>query len=855
MKQIITFCLLLCSCGLFAQNWTVFPYDQPSWFEFENEVYYSQSIYYADFLTTNGDTNNYYFQGDLVFDATLEAGESIAISSAEYVGFEEVVITCTSQMVMNVYGTVDNVKTFGLQAFSGGQAVASDFDDSAYVLSQNYGFIEFLPFSELLSTPKTTAKLLGFENENGDIQGKKAWTIADFIPYEVGDVLYYVESVDIDDGYSNDSYFIDSITSVNIVGDNLLYTYHKISSLNGNVSATEYTRSIDISFVQDKILDKGIYNFDLQYDGSKLFPIDIEVSKNSFSFIEGEHSYDFSMEHDRMFINDDCALDGDEDIIHLKYNTVLGKMSDVLIEEFEVHRWRLLLYKKRGNQLYNSLIVPLENTYACTDDSIILQNLYNGVEYSGIGVEGNTFYPLLVPESLYNIPLEITYFMGEGDGYEYCCGPLDSLVLSETIIIDCEVIGDCALSNFTAIPSACDAYGGITVAVDFDFWSVGTEGFVIMVNGEEYGVYSYQTLYENGGIDVPLIADGSTAFEIFVMDKENNDCSTNAITIEPTDCTDDICIFSNIVATTICDDNEEYTVNLSFDYEGLTSEIFVVYRNSYFKGYFSYEEMNQNGFITLTQSLSTDGTTYEFEIVDSLWTECVGSINVSVGKFDVNIYAFLEGAYDSTTQSMNAILAQEDLLPLSQPYNTPPWNYDGTESIEEFLDIVVDWVLVEVRSGEPSLGGASTTTVVETKAGLLLTNGRIVNTQGQYLRFENLVADQSYYIALRHRNHLDVLSAIPIIANPEMSYDFRTSPAFGSNQQQTAADGNYVLYGGDYVPDGVIQNSDNDAWKASPAILNTYHITDGTLDGVVQLTDQDVWLPNKAKIGVVEIRY
>lgn len=257
MKQIITLCLFLCSCGLFAQNWTLFPYDQESWFEFENEAHYSQSIYYADSLEENGDTNNYYFhlkyldnllhtydsianveyncldtlinpsstffdffqektedfvfmreplqevnglyyfKGNLVFDATLDVGESISITSPNYVGFDEVRIICTNQTTMDVYGTMDNVKTFILQARNNGQAIISDFDNHTYVLSENHGFLEFLPFNELLNSPKTTVNLLGFENANGVIQGEKAWTIADFIPYEAGDVIYYIEwSVD-----------------------------------------------------------------------------------------------------------------------------------------------------------------------------------------------------------------------------------------------------------------------------------------------------------------------------------------------------------------------------------------------------------------------------------------------------------------------------------------------------------------------------------------------------------------------------------------------------------------------------------------------------------------------------------
>ncbi len=248
---------------------------------------------------------------------------------------------------------------------------------------------------------------------------------------------------------------------------------------------------------------------------------------------------------------------------------------------------------------------------------------------------------------------------------------------------------------------------------------------------------------------------------------------------------------------------------------------------------------------------------------DSL-TDCEEAIceedESCIEGFQLNTKIFLEGNYNSSTGSMNNALQESELIPLEQPYNVSPWNYTGNEGVtnaNDFPNNTVDWVLVEMRLGTPASTGDPGTNAVEIQAAFLLTNGEIVNTDGEPLIFEDLSAGEDYYLLIRHRNHLDVLSADAIEAENEMSYDFTTgiTQAFGNLQQVEADDGTALLHVGDYEPDGVIQNSDNDVWEEDPAILDTYNLTDGTLDGVVQLTDQDAWFPNKAKIGTLEIRF
>ncbi|MFZ1289031.1 MAG: hypothetical protein WAR79_03015 [Melioribacteraceae bacterium] len=124
----------------------------------------------------------------------------------------------------------------------------------------------------------------------------------------------------------------------------------------------------------------------------------------------------------------------------------------------------------------------------------------------------------------------------------------------------------------------------------------------------------------------------------------------------------------------------------------------------------------------------------------------------------VDLKVFLEGSYNSNNMNTNI----NGNIPTAQPYNVAPWNYLGTEtaSINSNPDIV-DWVLVELRTGASP---ATATTIVATKAGLLKSDGTIVDSDG----FTNInfnVAAGSYYIVIYHRNHLPIMSPTSISIN------------------------------------------------------------------------------------------
>ena len=134
----------------------------------------------------------------------------------------------------------------------------------------------------------------------------------------------------------------------------------------------------------------------------------------------------------------------------------------------------------------------------------------------------------------------------------------------------------------------------------------------------------------------------------------------------------------------------------------------------------------------------------------------------------VEATVILQGPYNTVTGKMNTTINAAGNLPLAQPYNTLPWNYTGTEHVISFSDSIVDWVLVELRDATDKI------TVIERKAGLLSRSGIIRNTDNSsglyFTAAENL---SNYYIVIWHRNHMPVMSGLPVaLPNAGSPYDF-----------------------------------------------------------------------------------
>ena len=255
---------------------------------------------------------------------------------------------------------------------------------------------------------------------------------------------------------------------------------------------------------------------------------------------------------------------------------------------------------------------------------------------------------------------------------------------------------------------------------------------------------------------------------------------------------------------------------------------------------------------------------YEYVVAD-FDSSCSGATAVYITSISevprsLELNIWLEGVGETADGLMETELNNLGVLPTTQPFNQAPWFYNGTETLPLETNDIVDWVLVELRSGIPNVSTPNTEIIFQ-QAAVVLSDGSIVGVDNveNRLEFYGISEGQAYYIAVRHRNHLDVLSSSLVAFDLGLisSYDFTTnsSKAFGPEQLIVLPNGKAALYVGDYNGDGVIQATDYDVWQAEPAAVNVYAPTDGNLDGIIQATDFDVWFPNKAKVGTAEIQY
>jgi C1A family cysteine protease len=217
------------------------------------------------------------------------------------------------------------------------------------------------------------------------------------------------------------------------------------------------------------------------------------------------------------------------------------------------------------------------------------------------------------------------------------------------------------------------------------------------------------------------------------------------------------------------------------------------------------------------------------------WDLCIRTYTVP--NTLANIKVFLQGPYSSG--SMSTALNSAGYVPLTQPYSGAPWNYSGTESVTSVPSGVVDWVLLELRTG------TAASTNVATRAAFLKSDGSVVDLDGtSQVSFK--VAPGSYYIVVRHRNHLAIMSAVAV-ALPG-SYDFTTAQtqAYGTNAMIDLGSGKFGMFGGDGNADGGIYAEDYTFYQTHQGNVG-YQAADYNLDGGVYAEDYTLYRVNQGK--------
>jgi hypothetical protein len=206
-----------------------------------------------------------------------------------------------------------------------------------------------------------------------------------------------------------------------------------------------------------------------------------------------------------------------------------------------------------------------------------------------------------------------------------------------------------------------------------------------------------------------------------------------------------------------------------------------------------------------------------------------------------NVKVFLQGPYTEGGDSMTTDL--HGLIPAQQPYGGAPWNYAGTESVTSIPDYIVDWVLMELRTA------TDTASKVATRAAFLRSNGAIVDLNGNSPVSFTSVPSGNYYVVVRHRNHLAIMSALPVSLSQSTGlYDFTTAQtkAYGTLPMISMATGAYAMCAGDGNASGIVTAADANSVFGALNVVG-YHLNDINLSGIVTAADVNVIFRNLNK--------
>ncbi|MFQ5584319.1 MAG: serine hydrolase, partial [Calditrichia bacterium] len=204
------------------------------------------------------------------------------------------------------------------------------------------------------------------------------------------------------------------------------------------------------------------------------------------------------------------------------------------------------------------------------------------------------------------------------------------------------------------------------------------------------------------------------------------------------------------------------------------------------------------------------------------------------GYVYLNVKVFLEGPFDQGTGEMRTDLNNNGVLPTVQPFSASPWNYGGRESVVSIPNAdIVDWVLVELRK--------DTSLTIVRRAAFLKKDGNIVDLEGNN-PLKLAVVSGDYYVVVYHRNHIAVMSSVPVFIDSLGGfYDFSVSAntTYGSNSQKFLGVGIYGMYAGDASGDGQVQNDDKNNFWSPEVGTGGYHPADFNLNSQVQNDDKN----------------
>lgn len=232
-----------------------------------------------------------------------------------------------------------------------------------------------------------------------------------------------------------------------------------------------------------------------------------------------------------------------------------------------------------------------------------------------------------------------------------------------------------------------------------------------------------------------------------------------------------------------------------------------------------------------------------------------------ISSKSVAIKVLLEGPYIQKADSMRCMY--EGYFPRAGNLYTSPYEDKKNCALPfpQFDKGICDWIFIEIWDYPPygmNYDDSKKGSRIGYTSALLLSDGTVASVDGKkYLSFDKLNED-SYYILVKHRNHLGILSAQKIkfisggVPTVENTIDFteKLENAFdkeGVTSKQAALKeikGKYFMYTGEAKVDGKIIISDfsviMEQWNETG-----YYEADFNFDGKVTSGDQSKWSANQ----------
>jgi hypothetical protein len=228
--------------------------------------------------------------------------------------------------------------------------------------------------------------------------------------------------------------------------------------------------------------------------------------------------------------------------------------------------------------------------------------------------------------------------------------------------------------------------------------------------------------------------------------------------------------------------------------------------------------------------------------------------------------AFLQGPYVAANTAMSDNLRTNNLIPTTSPYAADAATADASvvqnptiTALNANANAIVDWVLVELRDK------TTPTTVLGSAAALIQRDGDIVAVDGASPVVLNVPAGNDYYVAVKHRNHLGVMTGTAVTASAGATavVDFTTMAngavgGAGSAGQswgfkaQVPIGSSYCLYSGNADGSNKVNAADYTIWLPQSGRNMSFYgymnvISDFNMDGKSGSPDYTLWLKSSGK--------